>query len=88
MTIHRFDVAISDDETEIRLPADAQVVHAGMCSNTEPGSISIWTMLADGVYKTKRRFRVIGTGHPAADGLTYVGTVVMDYLVWHVMEAS
>lgn len=83
--IFRYELAVVDNQ-EVSLPAE-HVLLAVAEGRGPSYHIDLWARVrSSGGNGVKRAFRIFGTGHPMpADGLDYVGTVVMaDELVWHV----
>ena len=61
-TIYKYPVVV-DDEFTIYLPEGAQVLSVDV-QQDEP---QMWVLVDPAAPKTKRTFRVIGTGHPIDD---------------------
>lgn len=64
------------------MPADAQVVHVA----EQNGLMTLWAEMDLSAPFVSRQFVLVGTGHPIAAGLVYVGTIMRDPFVWHVYE--
>ena len=84
-TVWKYDVPVDDKVWPYDLPEGARPVHVE-CS--DPVEVSVWFEVDTQAKREERRFVVIGTGHPAPDGGTYVdtATVLDGRLVWHLYE--
>lgn len=72
------------DLTELSIPSDAEVVHFGQ---DPKGMLCMWVKLrADDDSGHRRRFPIVGTGHPFHPELKYLKTAVCDPFVWHLFE--
>lgn len=80
---YRLEVA---DEQEIELPSGARILTV----QTQQGTPCLWAIVDDEDVASKRRIRVVGTGHPIRNisNLSYVGTfqLMSGNLVFHVFE--
>ena len=45
-----------------------------------------WAEVDTDASTEQRLFRILGTGHPLPEGLTYLGTFQLPPFVWHVYE--
>lgn len=83
MVIWKYELAIAD-QFEMELPEDAQIIHVA-----EQGKFCcMWAIVQPAAAKVKRRFAVVGTGHPFdLINKIHVGTILASNgLVWHVFE--
>lgn len=82
--IYKYPLELSD-VAEVSLPRGAKILHVG----EQQGELRLWALGDPSVASERRRFRVVGTGHPA-DGLEvmkHLGTIQSPSgLVWHVFE--
>ncbi len=76
---------ITSPECTIEMPMWADVLRVGCVGQ----GIFVWAIVTPGSPKTKRSFKVFGTGHEIDDpNLNYVGSDEMEGgLQWHVFEA-
>ena len=82
MTIWKFPLHLTDSQ-EVEMPKSAEVLTV----QTQKGSICLWATVESESPRSKRSFRIIGTGHEFDGGLlAYVGTVQQGSFVWHVFE--
>jgi hypothetical protein len=91
--IYKYELEITDVQ-EILMLRDAELLHVAM----QGEKLCLWAGVnpLHGPDDTEaRRFRVAGTGHGIAEGLTYVGTALdtrhtlggaSATYVWHVLE--
>jgi hypothetical protein len=86
-TIYKYPVVV-DDEFSVDLPDGAQILSV----DTQQGEPMMWAMVDPTAPKSKRAFRVIGTGHPIddADHLSFVGTFQVrgGSLIFHLFEKA
>lgn len=82
MEIWKFILPITDeievDMPDVSIPLNVQLQSTDIC---------LWAMVDPKGPKVKKRFFIVGTGHPfnPADKL-YIGTVQKGSFVWHVFE--
>jgi hypothetical protein len=78
--------------TELVMPVGAEL----LCVDMQAGSPTLWALVEPDAKTVRRRFEIVGTGHPVADNLSYVGTAFNrgpeppyfpNGFVWHVFEA-
>lgn len=82
-TIHNFPLVITDRQT-ISIDWDAKFLSVGIRN----GQLCLWAMVNTENGYGRKNIRIIGTGHAIdnADYLTYIGTVIDGFFVWHVFE--
>ena len=82
-TIWKYEFEVNDNFI-LSMPMRAKVLHIE-CQGRTP---CIWAIGDPSAEKTKRKFRVVGTGHPISDDtlLSFVGTFQQPPFVWHVFE--
>ena len=74
-----------DDVVAVDMPAGAEV----LLVDAQNGVPTIWAMVNPNAIKTRRRFRVIGTGHSFdRDRLTHVASFQQPPFVWHLFEVT
>ena len=89
MTIWKYPVPVQDEFT-VDMPPGAKVLSVQV-QRDEP---QMWAMVEEESYggKQRRRFRVIGTGHPISrdEILSFIGTFQLrgGALVFHLFEAK
>jgi hypothetical protein len=82
-TIYKYDVPMLDTVT-MMMPVGAEVLSVGV----QDGRIYLWAVVETTAPAMSRVFYVCGTGNPLNVGnARFIGTVQMDYFVWHVFEA-
>lgn len=83
-TIYKYRLALHADGPQLfQLPDGATVLSVGICPL---GQLAMWIYVDMSKACTQREFVVVGTGHPVPDGLEFIGTVVSDPFVWHILE--
>lgn len=84
--IYKYPVPEIVDEQEIMMPVDAQI----LCVQLQHGEPCMWAMVDSDLNLIKRKFRIIGAGHPIEDfdSLNYIDTFQLagGQLVFHVFE--
>lgn len=84
-TIHKYALAIND-VVDIEMPSNATLLDC----QVQRGAVCLWAWVDTENRKERRRFRVIGTGHPIpdAESLKYFRTIQLHggELVFHVFE--
>lgn len=83
-TIHKYQLQITDRQV-IQMPVGAEILSVQWQRN----QLCAWALVEK--YETvhaPRVLHVVGTGHPVADGLEFLGTIQTHGgdLVWHVFE--
>lgn len=79
-TIHKYPLEITGEQ-QIDMPEDSRILSV----QVQDGKVCLWAMVDTETEKVKRNVRIFGTGSPVdLDGLSYIGTVQQNYLVWHV----
>ena len=82
-TIYRYEVPVDDEPTTLKVPAvTGQPL---LVAARTPGTVEVWFEV-DTHHREQAlmTFRVIGTGHPAPEGGTWVGSTLAPLgLVWH-----
>jgi hypothetical protein len=75
-TIWKFNVTM-EDTFEVKMPKGAQVLTVQE-QYDEP---QMWVVVDTEAPKEKRRFRLVGTGHPIDEklNLSYIGTFQLDH---------
>lgn len=81
-TVWKYEFEISDSVQEKDIPCDGEIVHCG----PQSGLVCIWVLGDPKCGLQSRQFVVHGTGHPVAAHESYIGTVMMLPLVWHLFE--
>jgi hypothetical protein len=82
--VFKYSLAFEDINI-LEMPVGAEI----LCAQTQRDTPCIWALVDPFAPRTKRRFRVAGTGHPIEDAIkAYIGTVQIDggSLVFHVFE--
>lgn len=83
-TIHKY-VLVLQDNLEVQMPTDACILSVG----NQRGSLVLWAAVETENALTLRRIAIVGTGHSIERfgwAATFIGTVVIDPLVWHVWD--
>lgn len=83
MTLTIYKYPLYAPQTDVEMPVGAEILHVG----NQDAIPCIWArvLVEDGPTEV-RSFVWVGTGHPVAEGLRYVGTFVGTVYVWHVHE--
>lgn len=84
-SIYRYEVPVDDQWHEIELTGD--VLHV---DSRAPSIVEFWAFAFPGA-GVRRRFQVVGTGHPLPAGqLRHHGSVIAagGRLVWHLLEQT
>ena len=82
-TIYKYDVPLLDMVT-MMMPVGAEVLSVGV----QDGRVCLWAMVDPTTPLMSRVFYVCGTGGPVNVGdARFIGTVQMDFFVWHIFEA-
>jgi len=84
--IFRYEVPVDDQWHEVKLLGNPLAVGC-----REVAVVEFWARAYDdGSVGYRRRFMVVGTGHPFPSHLRYWGTAVAPggSLVWHLLEES
>jgi hypothetical protein len=81
-TVWKFVLRVTDDQF-IDMPRGAEVVHVA----EQDGEVCLWAVVHTENPKEDRRFRIVGTGGPAPDLTSYLGTAHCKPFVWHVFGA-
>ena len=83
-TIYKYDMPILDMWT-VLMPVGAEVLSVGV----QEGRLRLWAMVETTAPVMERVFYVCGTGNPVNIGSArFIGTVQMDFFVWHIFEAA
>ena len=84
MTIWKYELPLGpESEFVIGIPEGAKV----LCVQPQAVEICMWVQVCPEHENENRTFVVHGTGHPIESvGKTYIGTVQIGPLVWHVFE--
>lgn len=81
-----------DYEVEVDMPAGAEIVRFGvqyvgsLGDKPRQGHPTVWALVNPDAPTERRRFAVIGTGHPFPDGAAYIDSYDAEPFVWHVVE--
>lgn len=72
------------DVQEIETPKGAEF----LCAREQGNEICVWFLCEPNAPREKRMIAVVGTGHPAPDDGSYLGTASLDggSLIFHVFE--
>lgn len=82
MVIWKYQVII-EHEVLINLPEE----HRILSIQAQDGYMTVWAMVDPESPKVDKTLYVYGTGHPInSDGKTFISTVQLNGLVWHVFE--
>jgi hypothetical protein len=76
--IFRFEVPVDDDWHALLAGTPLHV------ASRRSRVVEFWATPSPAL----REFRIVGTGHPAPGDVTYWGTAVTEYLVWHLVERT
>lgn len=82
-TVWRYEVPVQEEATTLRVPGGwaAGFVHVAAA---QPGVVTVWLEVDTERDAEDVRLAVTGTGHPAPDGGTRIGTAPAPLgLVWH-----
>lgn len=85
-TIWKFALALVDVQ-EIQIPKRARV----LCVQLQHGAPCLWAHVDPDNMTEVRRFRIVGTGHPAPEDVSgYIGTFQIHggALIFHVFEGA
>ncbi len=85
-TVYKYEIEETGNGWfELPLPADAKIVLAG----AQMGKAHVWVELDPAGRLIQRRFQIIGTGRPIADGHVHVLSFTTNNAarVWHLYEA-
>lgn len=75
-----FDI---DDEVSIKIPGE----HKILSIQAQAGALTAWAMVDPQSPKMDKTLYVYGTGHPVnPEGKTFISTVQLSGLVWHIFE--
>lgn len=80
-TIYKYGINLG--VTELDLPANAEVIHAGLDPREQ---MSIWCLVTPEAPTEKKKFVIKGTGHEIESNLYYIKTFNVDPFVWHLFE--
>jgi len=94
MVVWKYDILLKSGIQKIRMPKGAKVLTAQVQrENDGYDDIKIWCLIDNGQAELElvdRHFILRGTGHSFAVSnsypLNYIGTVQIDYSVWHIFE--
>ena len=94
MQVWKFPLALATTQ-RIDMPLGATTLYVAVQESREPGAngihhvqtLTLWALVDDRAESEERIFGVVGTGHPAPDK-GYIGSAMMDELVWHVFEKT
>lgn len=72
------------DDINPDMPMDATILSV----DNQHGAVCLWAMIdPDTPHQTSRIIEIFGTGHPIPEGQRkFIGTVIVESLVWHVFE--
>lgn len=90
-TVWKYEVPVCAFDYVIEMPRDAEIVHVGG-QGGKISSVFFWAELAvarddkPAWENGRRTFAAVGTGNSIPEGYAYVGTAVVDPLVWHLYE--
>lgn len=82
-TIHKYPIAVTDRVT-IDMPQGAKVLSVQL----QHERVQVWALGDPAQPYVARRFRVYGTGHAVDEEGTFIGTVQVTGLVFHVFEVT
>jgi len=81
--ILRWEIPVDDQWHELELGPDG-IAHVAARS---ADAVEVWAVHDPRLVKVRRRFTVVGTGHPVPDLTRHVGTALAPHgLVWHLLE--
>jgi len=85
-TIWKYQLDLKDDRHIIPMPKGATIISLGM----QHGLPTFWAEVDPAAQIEPRYFQVHGTGHPIANGGTFIGTALSptNPFVWHIYEHS
>jgi hypothetical protein len=92
-SVYKYPIPITDNVT-IDLPVGAEILSVGVQKGVNvhgyPEAVCLWALVTPASPVERRRFRVVGTGHPISsnENLKFIGTVMLEggALVFHVFE--
>lgn len=83
LSIYKYILPVIDEQT-ILLPVGYRILSV----QNQNDYLSLWAIVGMGVEREEVYFRIFGTGQPIntedLEGLTYLGTVQIKGMVWHV----
>jgi hypothetical protein len=72
-----------EPDAQVEMPKGAMILDV----QTQAGTPTLWALVDPKAAKEIRRFRTYGTGHDVPDNPgKFIGTVQIDWLVFHVFE--
>lgn len=84
--VHKYTFEIVDGLFDIEMRRDAHILHVAHQPST--GQFCVWAAVDTNLPMVKRKFFVVGTGHPLPTdrAIAPVGTVIDGSFVWHLWE--
>lgn len=86
-TIQKFEFPLSGGSIEIKMPFEAEVIHASRLY----GVYYLWAIVDTEAPIRMRRFRIVGDGQPLQEGSHRrhrIATIIDGPIVWHVFESN
>lgn len=77
-TIYKYTIT----RKTVQMPVDAVIVHVDL----QDQGYCIWALVDDSNPLESRQFDVIGTGWEYEPNMHYVGTILENAFVWHIVE--
>lgn len=97
-TIHRYPIDLRGSaKISVGIPRTAPVALFGRAPNDKSGHLSVWFQIPTQSYGgapggwtpgPRRRFEVVGTGHPIERGRKHLASAVDGMFVWHLLEVQ
>jgi hypothetical protein len=80
-TIWKFQFDVSR-RVSLMMPAGAKLLHV----QKQNGVPCVWAIVDPDAAVVERWLVVRGTGHPVAEDIPYIGTILSGAFVWHVFD--
>lgn len=82
--IYKYPLLLAGGEQRIAMPSKATIVHV----QEQHGDPTLWAKVPcePQSHTCIRTFLVVATGEEFPAGLDYIGTIHLDWTVWHVLE--
>ena len=81
-TIYKYLIDIKDEPQIKNMPNGCIIIHVGR----QDDKIGIWAIVDTNQKEISVPFLVLGTGFVIPDNAEFIGTVQMDWFVWHLFK--
>jgi hypothetical protein len=85
--VYKYGLILTGQPQIVHLPHGAEIVHVAVQNVDGEPHPMLWALVSTTAPHVARTFYVLATGQDVPVGACYVGTIHIDWTVWHIVES-